>query len=939
MFLSFVLVFTVIVSFHSILSNGDGYDIHASVMTDENALILLKRQIEISLDKNLPRYLDEIRQTNPQIGADFKDMSFAVVGSLATVDAAITFVENIYGLNAIRKDRAAGFPGMPVTGNEKLHNALPALNAIRNSLWLLKEKLRNGVIASDASLKEKLQEVQVWLSSQTGGHLGQLAGVAFDKSGLTKKLKLKWGATSTKMKAFSAVKSNGLDFAINAFNTAMNSIALHDEVSPTNVLALTSSVTAMAGDIAMTVTQIISKGAVVAGPVGAGIAATLYIASYATGVAAGLVSKENLEAKDYVIIFLSPLVLDPTFPAVVETIDLYIKGYKIEALYTFLTKTFAGQLSGLFIFIRSEWNDSNEFMVYRAILNLLKYTAYYKRRDDFKKKVAELAAPLIKKLKPKQVLYPYPSIDHGGRYIVDGWDSNEKVMEQFSVDNLSSLYLFIAATYQKEFSTPVGCPDEIASLKLTHCPMVVERLTFCPQLVQHNNNKLLFLGNDKVDDKVMLDDNSEAYGMGGNDYFVLQAAKVHHGVTINGGSGNDCIDIFNSFFGSSSVISGGGPENDTILAGPGNDTIVVNNDTVVVINGNNTILVEGEGNDTIRLGNGADLVHVEKTGGRIEIDLHTTSKEPPNLPKRIVYEGKGIRTIKNKELIDDIKLGWSHFDVLAMNDYFSSPPNLIDKNAIVLLEKETVIREYMEEVRHLGILQFYDMPTNFQQIHFQSIERFEFSKHTSNVFLLKKRGIQNFCELHGGPFNDFVINLSKKPLNAQMGTGNNRILSGEGNDIYSMTIKNCPNSIVWDKGGDNIFLVLLPKGTSLNDALISRYREGPGYTVRVGSDQIKFIFLEYKEKISDTEFRIPGNMVQIIVKETTGKQIIFKKIPAPHGRHGYFSEEHSVGSYYYDKFQHCRGDSDVMNIVEDIFPPYGKKLPPMMCHPFPNKGK
>ena len=112
------------------------------------------------------------------------------------------------------------------------------LNAFRNVLWLLKEKLRSGV------LMDKLREAQTWLSTQTGGHLGQAVTTAFEGSGLMAKLKAKWGGgggTSLKFRSISAAAANGLDFAINGFNTVVNALALNQEVTDANILALSSS--------------------------------------------------------------------------------------------------------------------------------------------------------------------------------------------------------------------------------------------------------------------------------------------------------------------------------------------------------------------------------------------------------------------------------------------------------------------------------------------------------------------------------------------------------------------------------------------------------------------------------------------------------------------------------------------------------------------------
>ena len=128
------------------------------VLTNEEALKLLQRQAEVTYQVNLPQNLDELRQTNAELKPDFTDQNFAVVGSLATLDAAITFAEGVESVNVIRKDIAAGFPGKPNPTNDKLHTGIQRLNAARNIIWLIKEKLQSGVVSNDASLMDKFKE-------------------------------------------------------------------------------------------------------------------------------------------------------------------------------------------------------------------------------------------------------------------------------------------------------------------------------------------------------------------------------------------------------------------------------------------------------------------------------------------------------------------------------------------------------------------------------------------------------------------------------------------------------------------------------------------------------------------------------------------------------------------------------------------------------------
>ena len=113
-------------------------------------------------------------------------------------------------------------------------------------MWLVKEKIKSGVVTADQPGMDKLREAQAWLSTQTGGHLGQ---------GMTAALRAKRGETSPKFRTFA---SNRLDFAINSYNTVVNSIALNANLTNSKKLALSNSVTAMAGDISMTVAEILS---------------------------------------------------------------------------------------------------------------------------------------------------------------------------------------------------------------------------------------------------------------------------------------------------------------------------------------------------------------------------------------------------------------------------------------------------------------------------------------------------------------------------------------------------------------------------------------------------------------------------------------------------------------------------------------------------------
>ena len=389
------------------------YILPGYVMDDDAAIELLHRQTEMAYQLNLPKYLEEMKAVSPNIRQQFDDKDFAIVGSLATLDASITFGEGIKNLHVIRADTQAGFEGLPNPENGKLHNRVQRLNSLRNVVWLLKEKMRSGVVTADSSLIDKLREAQTWLSTQTGGHLGQGMTAVFEKIGVMDKLKAKWGANSLKFRSFSAADANGLDFAINGFNTVVNSMAVHKKVTDSNILAWSSSVTAMAGDIAMGVSQILAtsaKVASVAGPIGVAVTATLYIASYATGVASGMVGQQNLEPKDYVKIFLAPLVPAPDFAAMVEIFDAFAKGDVFHAYYLMMTQTTPAAFYIVAMAIKDVKTGSSDLRKFALIVNLLKTFHLMEKRDEFMEKLKNSMKTIIQDIKPKEFVFAYPTI-------------------------------------------------------------------------------------------------------------------------------------------------------------------------------------------------------------------------------------------------------------------------------------------------------------------------------------------------------------------------------------------------------------------------------------------------------------------------------------------------------------------------------------------------
>lgn len=115
------------------------------------------------------------------------------MSSLAPFDAFIAFAEGIENVNIIRSDSTAGFLAKPNPTNDKVHTGVQRLNAARNILWLLKEKLKSCVVSTDASLMDKRRTADVaFYENRIGGLLGQGMSFALVKAGVFKALEAKW---------------------------------------------------------------------------------------------------------------------------------------------------------------------------------------------------------------------------------------------------------------------------------------------------------------------------------------------------------------------------------------------------------------------------------------------------------------------------------------------------------------------------------------------------------------------------------------------------------------------------------------------------------------------------------------------------------------------------------------------------------------------------
>ena len=907
------------------------YILPGYVMDNDVAIELLHRQTEMTYQLNLPKYIEEMKASSPNLQQQFDDKDFAIVGSLATLDASITFGEGIKNLQVIRADTQAGFEGLPNPENGKLHNRVQRMNALRNIVWLLKEKMKSGVVTADSSLMDKLREAQTWLSTQTGGHLGQGMTAVLEKVGIMDKLKAKWGAGSLKFRSFSAAAANGLDFVINGYNTVVNSIAVNNEVTDSNILALSSSVTAMAGDIAMGVSQILAtsaKVASVAGPIGYAVAAALYIASYATGVASGLVGQEDLEPKDYVKIFLAPLVPAPDFAAMVEIFDAHAKGDIYHAYYILMTQTTPAAFFIVATAIKDVKTGSNKLSKYAALAEFFRMAHLIEKRDEFAEKLKESMKTIIQDIKPKQFLFAYPAVFNddaaSGEYEAEGWSNSPALKSEFGITSELVNKIVFFATYNDKFSKPYQCRAEAD-----------QGYTFCPSVIERGDNALVFLGNNDFADKVILEENTEAFGMGGDDHFEMKLFSKRGTVKIDGGAGSDTISTHNSHREGQNYLSGGGSERDTIKGGNGKDIISVDNDEVSDLDGDNIFLVEGSGNDNILVGPGADLAIIRKSAGTASFSMHQWNHKTRDeqKPKRIAYDSDARLTHgENNAEKDVIKGSYTYHDVLSMTNYKPDTSTRSPDQRIVLLNVGKTVDEYISQISDVVDDLFEDhrseviasaqahlgralMVEDAQHIYFEDIERFELSKHCFNLLLIKNNeNVNSRHEVIGGALDDYVVNLDEDiEVMAQMGTGANRVYSGPKNDAYSVILDDSKD-VIFDRGGENIVAIMLEDGMKLQDVQI----------IRNGNNRYR-IYKKHGNPLLEYVFHSTSNdqdKVQFLFKDNTGKEVVFKMLPRPQYVTGKFLDLRDLGYYHLSYELLC----EYRDIIEKISPPKGETL-------------
>ncbi|KAL9980348.1 hypothetical protein ACROYT_G008921 [Oculina patagonica] len=177
------------------------------------------------------------------------------------------------------------------------------------------------------------------------------------------------------------------------------------------------------------------------------------------------------------------------------------------------------------------------------------------------------------------------------------------------------------------------------------------------------------------------------------------------------------------------------------------------------------------------------------------------------------------------------------------------------------------------------------------------------SKHCFNLLLLKNDEYTNVRhEVIGGALDDYVVNLDDDiDLMAQMGTGANRLYSGLGNDAYSVILDDSKD-VIYDRGGENIVAIMLQDGMKLQHVEIMR--RGNRYEIyKKGGNPL----LEYV-------FHSPSNeqdKVQFLIKDNTGKEVVFKMLPRPQYVSNRFHYRQDIADYHLRLFQvRLSADSD-----------------------------
>ncbi|KAJ7326551.1 hypothetical protein OS493_027497 [Desmophyllum pertusum] len=409
--------------------------------------------------------------------------------------------------------------------------------------------------------------------------------------------------------------------------------------------------------------------------------------------------------------------------------------------------------------IKDVKTGSSDLQKYVTMLEFLKYAHLTQKRNEFEEKLKNSMKEIIQDIKPKKFLYAYPGVFN----------------DEAESDEYEAMGWTRSSTLKSEFE-------------------ITSELT----------NKVVFFA---------------TYSEKFSKPFECRtdSAKGHN------------------------YISGGGPERDTIKGGYGKDIISVHNDAVSDLDGDNIFMAEGSGNDDILVGPGADLAIIKKSSGTAKFSMHQWNHKTRDQqkPKRIVYDSDVRLTHgENNAEKDVIKGSYTYHDVLSMTNYKPDTSTQSPDQRIVLLNEGKTVADYISQISDVVDDLFEDhrgevisdahpgralMVEDAQHIYFEDIERFELSKHCLNLLLLKNNEYVNTRhEVIGGDLDDYVVNLDDDiEVMAQMGTGANRVYSGQKNDAYSLILDDSKD-VIYDRGGENIVAIMLQDGLQLEDVQIIR---------------------------------------------------------------------------------------------------------------------
>ena len=423
-----------------------------------------------------------------------------------------------------------------------------------------------------------------------------------------------------------------------------------------------------------------------------------------------------------------------------------------------------------------------------------------------------------------------------------------------------------------------------------------------------------------MNEKVILDKNVEANGMGGNDeFFINGSPRVQGGtIKINGGAGSDTINrhlpTMNIDEDMEIFVTGGGPERDVIEGGQLNDYVIVENDKVTDIGGTNTFLLRGKGGDVICTGPSPGLIVVNKESGATQINPYSWPKGNNQKPKRIVYERGsltkyGKTKLKNKPFV--LRGSSTPHDVLRMTNFkpvTSRSSKSSDPVVVLVPDLQTKSEKknyknlydiYFDAIHKSNIYRtlfrntlcsnkndpdavppvFCPKAKERASILYNQIERLELSEYAANLVLIgcTQDNDRNAArEIISGPKDLYAIQpWHNTPLIVEMGTGTNRVCSGKGNDAYSLILDKSLD-IIYDKGGENLVAVALPEGVTFYDVWLDILDEE--YILYCGREKesatkcLRYIFHGDEDSEAKDQF---------MFRERTGKEFQFKMLLRP----------------------------------------------------------